>query len=395
MQHLGLSTTDLVAYVDALRGDAFVETNVNVLDAAGNPIGPLSVDVSDGQVLVDRHADVSRLLTLNLADPTGSLEFDPESAADDALWLNNQLQITSTTWVDAIGEHVECPYFTGPIRRLWRDGNLVHVDAHSKEERMLRPLWSPLYIPRDTTKVDAIKMILTQAGETMFAFPTGSELLATNVSLARGDRPWRYAQAIAKSLNMQLYYRGDGYATLRELPTEPVFSFTRVDERTEDTTLGDGDVSGDPRVWFELGDDFANTIEVVGPPPMANKPRVRGVVYAPPDHPLSRENMATDPTRVETGVLPATHVVTQCRTDDQARIIGQRILDENLLGVTRARFAATPFYILEEGDFVQLDTATISVPYRLDRFGLPVGTRGRHVMTVGYHTKTTPDRWEP
>ena len=395
MQHLGLNSAQLVAYVDALRADAFLVTTVNVLDAAGNPIGPLSSDVSDGQVLVDRNAEVSRLLTLDLADPTGSLEFDPASAADDALWLNNQLQITASVWVESVGDHVECPYFTGPIHRLWRDGGVVHVDAHSKERRMLRPLWSPLFISRDTTKVDAIRQILAQAGETLFALPTGTELLATSVSLARGDRPWRYAQAIAKSMNMQLYYRGDGYAALRELPNEPVFSFTRVDENTEDTTLGDGDVAGAPRVWFELGAQFANTVEILGAPPLANKPRVRGVAYAPEDHPLSRENMATDPTRVETGVLVASHVVPQCRNDDQAKDIAQALIDEHLLGVTRARFDATPFYHLEEGDFVQLDTPTTTVPYRLDRFGLPVGTRGRHVMTVGYHTKTSLDRRQP
>lgn len=394
MQHLGLTSAQLVDYVDALAGNALISTTLNVLDAAGNPRGPLSNDIVAGQVLVDRNARVSRLLTLDLADPTGSLEFDPNSAADDALWLNNQLQVSATLWVDALQQHVECPYFTGPIHRLWRDGVNIHIDAHGKERRMLRPLWAPVLIPRDTTKVDAIRAILARAGETLFAFPTSSEMLASDVSVARGAIPWTEAQLIAESFNMQLYYRGDGYATLRPFPTQSVFSFTKLDAQSPDTSIKT-EISGPPKIWFELGENFANAIEVLGAPPRGTKDRVRAVVYAPDGHPLSRDVLATDPDNPDSGVLLASYVVPQARTDAEAATIAQRILDDNLRAVTRTRFDTAPYYLLEEGDFVDMDTSSTTVPFRLDRFGLPVGTRGRHVMTVGYHTKTTPDRWQP
>ena len=393
MQHLGLTSAQLAAYVDALRGSVFLDTVVSVLDMAGNPIGPLSANVVHGQVLVDRHADVTRLATLDLADPTGSLDFDPDSPADDALWLNNQLQVSASVWVDALGTHVECPYFTGPIRRLWRDGATVHVDAHGKERRMLRPLWAPLYIPRDTPKVDAIQQILAQAGETMFAFPSSTEMLTRDVSLGRGTRPWVIAKQIAESMNLQLYYRGDGYAALRPLATDAVFVFTKADEDADPQTSDD--IVGNPRVWFELDDDFANAIEVLGAQPRADKSRVRAVVHAPDDHPLSKDYMATNADDPDTGVLMASYVLDQARTNDQAATIAQRILDENLLAVTRTRFDSVPFYLLEEGDYVRMETSGTSVPFRLDRFGLPIGTSGRHAMTVGYHAKTTPDRWQP
>lgn len=385
MNKLGLTATQLQAWLTVLRGPAVVDTKVSVLSMDGDVLADLSSTVVDGQVLVDRRGRrATRALAMTLADATSSLDFDPNSAADDALWLSHMLQVSASVFVPAVNDWVTCPYFTGPVAALWRDGVNVNVRAHGKEQRAQRDLWAPVTIRRDTPKVDAVKIIMGRTGETLFAFPQSTEMLPRDIGLARGANPWVAAVSIAESMGMQLYYRTDGYCAMRPLTTTTVHTFS---------TDPGGDISGQPRIKFELGDDFANTIEVLGAQPSPTRPRVRSVRYAPAGHSLSRELLAVGGD-LDTGVIVHTHENPHIGSVALATVIGEALLEDQLLSIVQPRFDSVPLYHLEEGDMVAMDTDDHLIPFRLDRFSIPVHTSGRHVMTVGYHDKTTVDRWD-
>lgn len=376
MQRLDLTAAERPAYLGALRGHSIVRTEVTVLDLAGETVASLTPSVADGQVLVDRRARASRVLMLNFDDPNGLLDFDPTTPDDGALYLTHMLQVDVSTWVEELERFVTATPFLGPLRALRRDGITIAARAHSKEMLRRRRLGDTLRIAKGTPKVEAIRMILEKYGETRFAFPELTVKMPRGLSLGPNARGWDIGERIAESMNMQLFHRmPDGAATLRRFPRAPQWTFRTGDE---------GEVVGNPRISFDVADDFYNTLRVRGPKPRPGKKRVVVTRHAPEGHLLSPDG--------DLGGLPKVLNNGFVRSRAEARRLGDRHIEDQLLSVVQPRFEALPIYHLTEGDYVQLETEETMLPFRLDRFTLPISTAGRPRMLVGHHAKTTLDR---
>lgn len=378
MRHLGLTTAQRAAWQQAQRDHGMVSTVVDVLDLEGNQIDTLDDVTVNGQVLVDRRARVSRALMLDVLDPRGVIDFGGDSPDPGTLYFDKMLSVSIRTWVAAIDMHVVCPVFTGPVSAYRRDGASVRVEGHGKEELALGSQWDPMVIKAGTPKTDAIKLILDRTGETRYALPDLAVSMPHTMNLGRTVRPWRAAQRIAESMGRQLYYRADGYVALRRPPAQPVYTFS--------ATAGDPDVDPATVQMTETMAGFANVISVVGGKPRGPKTRVRAVVEAPPHHAMSPANLGRGSAQRRYVHRYENRFI---RSHSEAHRVGLQILEDRLRSVTQPRFDSLPIYHAEEGDLVQIDTDDAMVAFRLDRFSLPIGTRGDFTMPVGYTRPTT------
>lgn len=373
----GLTAQEIRYWQQAQRSHGMVSAVVDVLDLAGNQIDTLGELTVDGQVLVDRKAIVSRVLMLDITDPRGVLDFGSDSPNPKTLYFDKMLAVATETWVPELDSHVACPIFTGPVTGYRRDGGAVRLEAHGKEQLALGYQWDPMTIKAGTPKVDAIKLIMDRTGETRYALPDLTVTLPCAMNLGRTSRPWRAAQRIARSMGRQLYYRADGYLALRRMPNTPIYTFS---------TSSDGEVAPASVQMTESMAGFANVVEIVGGKPRGPKSRVRKVVQAPEYHSMSPENLGRND-------RPRRYVYHYenrlIRSAGEAERVGIQILEDKLRSVTQTRFDSLPIYHAEEGDLVQIDTDEALVPFRLDKFSLPIGTRGDFVMPVGYSKQTT------
>ena len=377
MQRLGLTTTELRKYHDTLRTSHTRTVTVQVLRLDGTPVTTITPQLLDGQVVVDADADVTRTLTLSFLDPNHTLQFDSESPDDGALYADRMLRVTYTVLVPALGEHVDCVVFTGPLVKLDRNGDVVSIEAHGKERLALGELWRPLTLKKGTKKVEALRTIMERTGETRFALPKVAVRLPKRRSLDRMTPAWVHARKIANSMNRQLFYPGNGVCTMRRWPARPCFTFTNG---------SNGTVVSDVAVSNTM-DDFRNVVLVVGGKPKGSKKRVRHVATA---------TGLLSPARL--GRNGAKRYMVERIEDDnvrskrEARRRAERVLDDRLTSMVEVTFDSLPIPHLDPGDKVRVDTGNDVVTFRLRRFTLPLGTDGDPVMTVGYLKKTYPNR---
>lgn len=377
MQRLGLTAAQLREYHATLSTSHTRTVTVQVLRLDGTPVTVLTPRILDGQVVVDADAEVSRTLTMSFLDPAHALQFDSESPDDGALYADRMLRVTYTVLVPALGAHVECVVFTGPLVKLDRSGDVVSVEAHGKERLALGELWQPLNLKKGTKKVEAVRTIMERTGETRFALPQLATRLPKGKSLDRMTPAWTHARKIANSMARQLFYPGNGVCTMRRWPARPCFTFT----------YGDGGYVCSDVAISNTTDDFRNVVLVVGGKPKGSKKRVRYTATA---------TGLLSPARL--GRNGAKRYLVERIEDDnvrskqEARRRAERVLNDRLMSVVEVTFDSLPVPHLDPGDIVRVNTGGGTITFRLRRFTLPLGTDGDPVMSVGYLRKTYPNR---
>lgn len=384
MQPLGIPAGNMPDYERAVRATKLRRTVIDVLDLDYNHLSTLTAQASWGQVLCDRHGNAQRALRLVIDDPTQSIDFDPDSPSPSAVYFTQQLQVSVPVYVPELAADVTASLITGPITAFMRDERLVYLEAQSTDTLARVPAWQPVTLLRGMPKDEAIAALLDDAGETRYIIPTLSEPLRRTVSVPRfGDR-YEVAQKIARSMDLDLSPRGDGYHVVRELPTNPLWNFSTADG-TDDPSLVD--VVGRPRVRRSTH-MLTNAVEVLGPPARAGQERIRGVAVASAAEQSSPDAFIRGGQR---GYRPIQRVYNQAASNAQAQAIAERMLNERLVSGATPRFTARPIYHFDTADMADLATSDATIPFRLDKFAVPVGTKGGGVMSVGFHLKTTPD----
>lgn len=379
MQRMGLTRAELRAYHKALRDNQTRRVRVAVQNLDGETLAHLTPTVLDGQVIVDLDAEVTRTLTMQFLDPNHALNFDSDSPDDGALYADRMLRVYYSVRVPDLGRHVSCVVFTGPLVKLDRNGDVVTIEAHGKERLALGELWRPLAIKKGTPKVDAVRTLMDQAGETRYAFPTLKTRLPKRKSVNRFQSAWKVARHIAHSMDRQLFYPGNGICTMRHYPRTPLFTFN-TGER--------GEVVSDVAISNTM-DDFRNVVLVVGGKPKGAKHRVRARAIAPKHHPLS-------PDRLGRNGQPRFMVEKieddSIRSRKEARRRAERVLEDRLRSVAQVTFDSVPIPHLDPGDWVRVRTDDGVVSFRLRQFSIPLGTEGEQVMPIGYLKKTDVSR---
>jgi hypothetical protein len=384
MQKMGLTTAELRSYHRALVNDHTRSIRIEVLNLDGESLASITPTFLSGQVVINRRADIRRVLTLQFSDPGHALNFDSESPGDGVLYADRMLRVYDTIrYVDPTDgqpHRVTCIPFTGPVVRFQRTGDIVDVEAHGKERLASGEMWRPLTIKKRTKKTDAIRTIMEdRAGESRFSFPTVATRMPKTRSLDRFASPWKHARRIARSMDRQLYYTGPGVLKLRELPSTPLFTFN---------TGPHGEITSDVAISNDL-DNLRNVVLVVGGKPKGAKRRVRAKAIAPPNHPLSPERLGRNGQplfrveRIEDDSL---------RSRKECQRKANRVLEDRLRSVITAAFQSVPIPHLEEGDLIRVRTDGGVITTRFDEGVLPLHTEGDASMRVGYIENTYPRR---
>jgi hypothetical protein len=378
---LGLSSADrrtlLATMFDHHRMRVLVQSTA--LD--GSFDADLSDKLLDGQVDVDISGDVTRTASLTLLDPNGSLDFDSDSPADAALFLDRMIRIWVGIRVDYGhgngDEWQDIPVFTGPITSLSRDGSTVDIECQGKEALCMGAVWRPMTLKKNTGKVAAIRTILKErAGETRFDLPSLRARLPNAISLGREAVPWTRARQIARSLgNHQLFYDGRGVCRLRRWPHRPALTFHA------DTLLSE------PQVSYAQ-DSTINAIFIKGGVPKGKRRRLTAEVFPTYRHPLS-------PARLGRNGVPRFLMESvenpHIRTVAAATHLARTRLRHGLAQAIDASFDVLPCYLLEPGDLVRAVPPSGSpVTVTAHTFSLPL-TAGAP-MTVGYLRNVSPRR---
>jgi hypothetical protein len=385
MNLCGLTHSDFNTYILCLRDWAYtLVIEADVLDMNGHEQYTLTPYVIDGQVDVDITREPTRILSLTVLDPNQNLGFDSNSAADGAIFLDRIIRVSYRVYVPALGAHVTCPVFTGPIRAFERSGVEVYLTAYGMEELAQGQLWEPLTLVKGTRKTDAIRTIMGRAGETQYSMPDLTARLPANLSLARTAIPWTVAQSVASGMNMQLYYNGSGGLVLRDYPGKPLFGINSSD--TEDGRYSD--VTGDIQATIDLTQgSWYNVFEVTGATPKGSKTQIRAVVEAPPTSQLN-------PSALGHNGVPLRRVSSvsngSLRTVAEATAYGQRLVDDQVRQIVKVTGDIKPFPFLEEGDLLQINMRDGATQFRLAQFTLPL-TAG-NAMSIGYQRRVTMNR---
>lgn len=384
MQTLGLTTAERRAYERALRGSHTRRVDVDVLDLNGNTLASLAPVLIDGQVNVDMDAEVTRSATLTFLDPNRTLNFDTDSPDDGALYADRMIQIRYGIYVEELERYVYATVFTGPVTGLSREGATVSVEAQGKEALIRGAIWEPLTLRKGLEVTAGLRaLIRDRGGETRTSIPGKFNAYGRPVtlpktrSLDRFAAIWETALGLAKGIDRQLFYTGDGVATLRPWPSSVVYTFTDGEG---------GSILGDLSVDYQL-DDLKNVVVVRGQPPSGAKGIVWGRAQAPKQHPLSPERLG------RTGApryLVELREDSSIRTDAEAKKLAERILEKVLKESIDVNFDSLPVPHLEPGDMVRVQTDDFTLSFRLRKFAIPLAPSGAPPMPVGYLKRLTP-----
>lgn len=366
MQTLGLSAADAAEYGAALAASHVLGIEVRILNLSGDLIASLKVRANAGQINIDADRDVTRSATLQFQDDARSLQFDPDSPADGAVYFSHMVQVRHTVWVNALDKAVTCAVFTGPVVAFDRSGDEVSIEAQGKESFALQGV-PTLTLPKGKNAIDAIRDILSlRCGEDLFAFPTTTRRLpkAVVVGWAEETRPWTVCKAIAASLGLQLFYDGAGVCRLRALPSAPSFTFK----------TGEGGTITQPVQVSHDKEEMRNRVRVIG-----SKPAHTYDATLPSTHPFSPQALARNgiPQYIYEEVTESnlgSKTAAKARAD---ALLAQYARME--FGTT---FSALPVPHLDELDLVRIDTDEYVGTQRVRQLSFPLAGGD---MAVGYN----------
>lgn len=222
----GLPPNDVI---DALiAGIVRIKRRVEIYE--GDGLTPFAIDrwdarLVDGEVTVDRERAERRMLDVSLENDDGALRLDPY----DGFYYDKVLKVF---W--------GIRYFTPEgVERLWEtqigefmidkisESDFPHVVKVTGRDYAKKCLLSKLKTSLTFTQFTPIEQMVTamaaNCGVTKFAMPYTGEGFAQDVVFERGTERWTVMQKLADSIGYELFFRGDGYLTMRPYG-DPTFS---------------------------------------------------------------------------------------------------------------------------------------------------------------------------
>jgi hypothetical protein len=363
----GLSAAQLPAYAEALASTHNLHVQVELLDLSENLLHRLHPRVNSGQVNCSADDDVTRSATIEFFDPTQSISFDSDSPSDSAFYFDRMIKIRYGVPVD--GEVHWSSVFTGPMIKGDRTADVFSVEAQGKESRAMHGV-PTMTLKRGHNAVDAIHDFLYErTGERRFAFPSLPNRLARPAVVSWEDdkTPWVVCKKIAASLDLQLFYDGDGVCRLRREPSSSQFRFHTGEL---------GNITSQVQVSHELA-SIHNRVRVVG----SNKHHVyeTGLDYTHPGHPASPSKLG----RNGVDFYVRQEIVNRhLRSKAAAKAAALKNMERAAKLQYTNTFNALPVPHLDELDMVRIHTPEYVGTERLRQWSFPL-TGGD--MTVGYN----------
>lgn len=349
---------------------------VTLTDLEHAPLANLTPRFIKGEVSYDVTRQPTRVLTLELLDPTQSLQFEPDSPGSMPLHFARMIRIGWSVYVPSLERWVTCPVFTGPVTDFDRNGVVATITAEGKERLALGEAGRSRVFPKKTKKIAVIRGLLEEAGETRFDLAEDDKTktsIPEPITVRSGNAWWTKARTVASSMDHQLFYAGRGVATLRRITGKVAFTF---DAKTLATDIVfDRDPTGIRNRWI-----------FTGAKPRGQKQRIHVDLRLPPSHPLSGQSLGRNGKprwlidRTENAAI---------KTTAEAMRRARRRRDDAIKMPTNYSFDTLPIPHLEENDMVRVASEQGTFVVRMRTWTLPLSLEGAPVMTVGSLRRTT------
>lgn len=377
MFNLGLNAAEQDAYHRALASSHTRRFRVQVTNLDQAPLEDVSSRVVDGEVTVDWSGEeATRALSVAMIDPNYSLGFDSADGGSGMWFFDRMLQVYAVTPVPELGMTVECPIFTGPIRKFKRAGDIVTLDGVGKDV-FARKAWPRIILPKGMLVLDGIRHVMEQLGEAFFKIDfnstarfAGQQVVDRNLQAS----PFGWCRMQATAIGARLYYDGAGYLRIRPNSVDqPEFTFRDGDG---------GYVLSDPTPEGDFT-ELANVVRAEGP----NRNGVNPYYEAFVD-----QSSALHPSKLSRNGKPLYMgvIVQQDSISDNkmARSVAESELKRRQFVATSVAFDSLPLYSFEESDVgrVVVDDFTTTFQATKFKFGFSAGA----VMPIGYDKNISP-----
>lgn len=207
--------------IDALiAGIVRINRRIEIYEA--DAITPFAIDrwdgrLTDGQVTVDRERDERRMCDISLENNDNALKINPI----DGFWYDKILKVFwGIRYFDSTGQEKRYETQIGEfmIDQIVeaRFPNVVKVTGRDYAKRCLTSkLKASMSFDQYTPIEQIITAMAANCGITKFAMPYTGEGFAQDVVFERGTERWDVMKQLADSIGYELYFRGDGYLTMR------------------------------------------------------------------------------------------------------------------------------------------------------------------------------------
>lgn len=221
----GLPSDDVL---DALTaGVVRVRRRVEIYEADG--VTPWDIDrwdarLSSGTVTIDRDRDERRMFDILLENNDNALQIN----AVDGFWYDKILKaywgilyetdLGTQIWDVQIGEFM--------IDRIDEDRfpHMVKVTGRDYTKKCLvSKIKFSTQFPQGTPVEDIIRALASNAGVTKFALPFTGQAFSRDIVFTQGMSRWEIMKKVAASIGYEVYFRGDGYLTMKPY-ADPVMS---------------------------------------------------------------------------------------------------------------------------------------------------------------------------
>lgn len=375
------------AFLRTIRGSYERRVTVTIRNRDERPLDALRVSgrLVAGEIMGDTRQDVTRSLSLGLADPEGKLRFEGDSPAEGAMFADRFVSVEWGAFVPELDQWVDVDVFWGPVTAFNRDGHLVTIEAQGKEHLMLDPhLATESYTLNKGLRIDeAIRRVARRAGERRFDLPEINRRLAQPRVVRADAEPWKVIKggeqdAKGKRIpglierapgNRYIYYDGAGRLTTR--PRNQNVNWIIRDDRD---LLEPPDVSYD-----SLDSDVVNTVIVRGREPdgKGKKRATSGPVSLPDGHPLSPHRLRRNgQPRYRTRV-----VETELKSNAECRERAKQELRRHSQVGADADLRILPNPLIKELDVVRLATEEYDFTFPVRHYILPLGEGAMTVST--------------
>lgn len=374
MIDLGLSAAQHALFEATLTRSHRTAPLLYLYDGDEKLLGSLgSLGLFTGAVQFDRTADVTRSLSVTIAEPRHINAFEPDSPTDGALYPDQFLYAARGVFVPELAGYVFVPLFFGPITMVERGGAEIQIEAQGKERLMLAPHYAgrPYNVRKRTRVDDAIKQVAYWAsGELRFALPDLPRRLPRSRGVGIDSEPWKViagGEENAKGRRLSgLVDRGgksltpfyDGYGRLAaaKLNRPPAWVFREGVELLDI-----------PTITYDQ-ESFRNTVIVRGGK-RKKRPRAEGRAHLPAKHPLSPQKLGrNDRPRYLIEFVEKEGLRTDAQCDRHATEVLNRLSGE---GVT-ASFNSLPIPHLTEVDNAVVETDGFRFSFPIEQMSIPL-----------------------
>lgn len=349
------------------------------VDVIGPNQEPKRLIAIDGEVSVDRTAQVRRGARITCIDPEGNLvpqgdlglltpygtEIRPYRGVRYADGTIEVYPLGVFRLADA--EFEESAATTGGA------GVRISLTMYDRSRTVARDRFTNIYtIPKGTNVITAIKLIIART------FPNAEyDVVSTGVAVGEpkvfdaSDNPWDACVELAKSAGCEVYFDVDGVVVIAP-PTDvdamPAPDFTYIEgQRNTMTSLKK-----------RFSDDKAfNGVVVTGESPGDDKPPVRAEAWdLEPSSPTYRKGPY--------GEVPDFVNDTNVKTVAEAQRMADSLLKQHIGQPSQLSCSAWTNPALEAGDVIQVERPRMGVTglYTLDAFNIPFRKEGTQNLTI-------------